>query len=59
MLAAAAALALLAGCGADERRPDAADVRAAQQAVQYPLYWAGRDGRRLAADRHLAQRRQQ
>ncbi len=40
-LAAGAAFALLAGCGAEKPPPTAADVRAAQRAAAYPLYWAG------------------
>jgi len=41
-IAPGAALAvLLAACGGADERPSADDVRAAQRAVPYPVYWAG------------------
>lgn len=39
--AVAVASALLPGCGNDRPPPTIAEVRAAQRAVAYPLYWAG------------------
>lgn len=37
----ALALGLLAGCGGADERPTAGDVRAAQRAAPYPVYWVG------------------
>ena len=39
--------ALVAGCGSEEPPPTAGDVRTAQRAFPYPLYWAGTEVDRL------------